>query len=109
MVGLATLLSLFVRERIEPTNLVMIYLAVVVLAAVYLGRGPSLVAAVTGVLAFDFFVIPPYLTLAVSDTQYFLTFLVLLAISLVVSTLTVRVREQAEAAIQGEARATALV
>ncbi|MGZ6315942.1 MAG: ATP-binding protein [Anaerolineales bacterium] len=108
MVGLATLLSLFVRERIEPTNLVMIYLAVVVLAAVYLGRGPSLVAAVTGVLAFDFFIIPPYLTLAVSDTQYFLTFLALLAISLIVSTLTVRVREQAEAAISGEARATAL-
>jgi len=67
-----------------------------------------LLAAFTGVLAFDFFLVPPYLTFAVTDTQYFLTFIGLLAVSLIVSTLTARVREQAEAAIQREARATAL-
>ena len=43
----------------------MIYLAIVVAAAIYLGRGPSLLAAVTGVLAFDYFLVPPYLTFAV--------------------------------------------
>jgi two-component system sensor histidine kinase KdpD len=108
LVALGTLLSLSLRERVEPTNLVMIYLAIVVAAAVYLGRGPSLLAAITGVLAFDFFLVPPYLTFAVSDTQYFLTFAALLAVSLIVSALTARVREQAEAAIQRETRATAL-
>ncbi len=108
LVGLATLSGLLFRGNIEPTNLVMLYLAIVVVAAVYLGRGPSLLAAVMGVLAFDFFLIPPYLTLAVSDTQYVLTFVTLLAVGLVVSTLTTRVREQAEAAIQREARASAL-
>src|SRR5512142_2538878 len=108
LVAVATLLSLLFRGRVEPTNLVMIYLVAVVLSAIYLGRGPSLLAAVTGVLAFDIFLIPPYYTLAVSDTQYVLTFVALLAIILVVSTLTARVREQAEAAVQGEARATAL-
>ena len=105
---LGTLLGLTLRARIEPTNLVMIYLAIVVAAAVYLGRGPSLLAAVAGVLAFDFFMVPPYLTFAVSDTQYILTFAALLAVSLIVSALTARVREQAEAAIQREARTTAL-
>ena len=108
LVGLATLVSLLFRGRIEPTNLVMIYLVAVVVSAIYLGRGPSLLAAITGVLAFDVFLIPPYYTFAVSDTQYIFTFFVLLTISLVVSTLTARVREQAEAAVQGEARATAL-
>jgi two-component system sensor histidine kinase KdpD len=108
LVGLATLLGLLFRGQIEPTNLVMIYLATVVLSAVYLGRGPSLLAAVAGVLAFDYFLVPPYLTFAVGDTQYVLTFIVLLAIGLVVSTLTAQVREQAEAAIQREARAAAL-
>jgi two-component system sensor histidine kinase KdpD len=108
LVGAATLLGLLFRGRFEPTNLVMLYLAMVVISAIYLGRGPSLIAAITGVLAFDYFLVPPYFTFAVGDTQYVLTFLVLLAISLVVSTLTVRVREQAEAAIQREARATAL-
>ncbi len=108
LVGLGTLFGMLFRGSIEPTNLVMIYLVVVVISAIYLGRGPSLVAALAGVLAFDLFLIPPYYTFAVSDTQYILTFIALLAISLVVSTLTVRVREQAEAAIQGEARANAL-
>jgi two-component system sensor histidine kinase KdpD len=108
MVAMGTLLGLTLRARVEPTNLVMIYLAMVVAAAVYLGRGPSLLAAVVGVLAFDFFLVPPYLTFAVSDTQYILTFAALLAVSLIVSALTARVREQAEAAIQREARTTAL-
>ena len=51
----APLLSVALRGRVEPTNLVMIYLAIVVAAAVYLGRGPSLLAAMAGVLAFDYF------------------------------------------------------
>src|SRR5512142_1327761 len=55
LVAVATLLSLLFRGRVEPTNLVMIYLVAVVLSAIYLGRGPSLLAAVTGVLAFDIF------------------------------------------------------
>ena len=108
LVALGTLLGVAFRGRFEPANLVMIYLAIVVASAVYLGRGPSLLAAITGVLAFDFFLVPPYLTFGVTDTQYFLTFIGLLAVSVIVSTLTARVREQAEAAIQREARATAL-
>ncbi len=108
LVGLATVFSLFFRGRIEPTNLVMIYLAMVVVAAVYLGRGPSVLASIAGVLVFDFFLIPPYYTLAVQDTQYVLTFFALFAIGLVVSTLTARVKEQASVAIQGEAHAYAL-
>ena len=48
LVGLATMLSLPFRGRLEPTNLVMIYLAIVVISAVYLGRGPRLTAALAG-------------------------------------------------------------
>ncbi len=108
LVTLATLIGFFFREAFEPANLVMIYLAAVVIAAVFLGRGPSLLAAVMGVLAYDFFIVPPYLTFAVSDSQYLLTFFGLLVVSLVISALTVQVREQAEAAIQREAQSTAL-
>ena len=60
-------------------------------------------------LAFDYFLVPPYLTFAVSDTQYLITFAGLFCwSSLVISTLTARVREQAEAAIQREAQTSAL-
>jgi two-component system sensor histidine kinase KdpD len=86
----------------------MLYLVSTLLAAVYLGRGPALLTSILGVLAFDFFLVPPYMTFAVSDTQYLLTFIGLFLVSLVVSTLTVRTREQAEAAIQREAHTSAL-
>jgi two-component system sensor histidine kinase KdpD len=108
LVAISTALGLFVRGNLEPVNLVMLYLASTVISAVYLGRGPSLLTAVAGVLAYDFFLIPPYLTFAVSDTQYVITFAALLIVSLVVSSLTVRVREQAAAAIQRERQTAAL-
>ena len=92
----ATLLGMPVRELVSPINLVMLYLLTVVAAAIYLGRGPSLMAAVLGVLAFDFFFVPPTLTFAVTDTQYILTFVGLLVVGLVISDLTVRLREQVE-------------
>jgi two-component system sensor histidine kinase KdpD len=48
------------------------------------------------------------MTFAVTDTQYLLTFIGLFVVSLVVSTLTARTREQAEAAIQREMQTSAL-
>ena len=92
----ATLLGMPVRELIAPINLVMLYLLTVVAAAIYLGRGPSLMAAVLGVLACDYFFVPPILTFAVTDTQYILTFVGLLVVGLVISDLTVRLREQVD-------------
>ena len=58
--------------------------------------------------AFDFFFVPPYLTFAVSDTEYLVTFAVMLVVALVISTLTSRVRAQAEAARQRERRTATL-
>ncbi len=91
-----------------PTNLVMIYLAGVVIAALYLGRGPSLLAALLSVLAFDFFFVPPQYTFTVYDTEYLLTFLGLFIVSLVISTLAVRSREQADTAREREAQTATL-
>jgi two-component system sensor histidine kinase KdpD len=99
---------MLIASSIEPTNLVMLYLTTVVIAAIYLGRGPSVVTAVLGVLALDFFFVPPHLTLAVSDTQYLLTFAGLLIVGLVISTLTARVREQADAAQRRESEVAEL-
>jgi two-component system sensor histidine kinase KdpD len=97
LVLLGSLLGSVMHRFLAPTNLVMIYLLVVVVAALYLGRGPAVVAAVLSVLVFDFFFVPPHLTLAVSDTEYLLTFLALLIVGLLLSGLTARVQEQVEA------------
>jgi len=108
LVLLGSLLSSLLHRFLAPTNLVMIYLLVVVIAALYLGRGPSVLAAVLGVLVFDFFLVPPYLTLAVADTEYLLTFLGLLIVGLLISDLTARVRDQVEAARRRERETSAL-
>ncbi len=108
LVALTTILGRLIHTSLEPVNLVMLYLVSTVVAAVYLGRGPALTTSFLGVLAFDFFLVPPYLTFAVSDTQYFITFVGLFLVSIVVSTLTARTQEQAEAAIQREAHTSAL-
>ncbi|MBK9925116.1 MAG: sensor histidine kinase KdpD [Anaerolineales bacterium] len=108
LVLISTMLGMSIRGNLEPANLVMLYLVSTVISAVFLGRGPSLLSAIAGVLAFDFFLVPPYLTFAVSDTQYFITFIALFLISLLVSSLTARVREQAEAAMLREKQTSAL-
>lgn len=108
LVLLGSLLGGLLRQFLAPTNLVMIYLLVVVVSALYLGRGPAILAAILGVLVFDFFFVPPYLTLAVNDTEYLLTFLGLLLVGLIVSDLTARVREQIEAARRRERESSAL-
>ena len=78
----------------------MIYLLCVVIAAVFFGFGPSIMVCILGVLAFDFFFIPPVLSFAVADMQYLFTFSVLLVVGIVISYLTARIRKQGEAALQ---------
>jgi two-component system sensor histidine kinase KdpD len=89
-------------------NLIMVYLLGVVIVAARFGRGPSILATVLSVATFDFFFVRPYLTFAVSDAEYLVTFVVMLAVGLVISTLTVRLRQQADFASTREQRITAL-
>lgn len=99
-VALCTAVDWLLLRRFDSSNLVMTYLLVVVLAAFYFGRGPATVSAVLGVLAFDFFFVPPYLNFAVADSQYLLTFAVMLLVGVVISNLAASVRRQAQAAAE---------
>jgi two-component system sensor histidine kinase KdpD len=107
-VALASLVCSAVAGRFDNSNLIMVYLLAVVFVATRYGRGPSVFAAVASVGVFDFFFVPPHLTLAVADTQYLVTFVVMLVIGVLVSTLAARVRESAQMAIQRERRTQAL-
>ena len=106
--ALATGLCVPARAYLGPTNLVMILLLGIVATAFRFGRGPSVLASLLSVAAFDFFFVPPYYTFQVSDTEYLFTFAVLLITALLISTLTVRLRQQAEAADDRERRTAAL-
>ncbi len=97
LIALATLISLPLRNIFDPTNLVMLYLASVVISAVYLGRGPAILASLLSVVLFDFFMTEPRYSLAVKDTQYILTFIGLLLVGLIISNLASVMGKQLEA------------
>ena len=108
IVTLCTGLAWVMLPYFELSNLIMVYLLGVVWVAYQSAPGPSILASILSVVAFDFFFVPPYLSFAVSDTQYFVTFAVMLVVALVISGLTVRIRWLAEAAGQRERRTAAL-
>ncbi len=103
-----TLLSLTLRETLNPVNLVMFYLLGVVAVAMRSSRRIALLASFLSVAAFDFFCVPPYLTFVVSDYEYVVTFAVMLAVGVIISSLTVRIRMQAAYAVDREVRTQAL-
>lgn len=93
---------------LAETNIVMIFLAGVAIVAARFGRAASVVSAVLSVLVFDFFFVPKRLTFAVSDTEYVITFAVMLGIGLVISELTSRLKAQLSASQQQERRTAEL-
>ncbi len=106
VVAACTLIAWFGFGQQERADVVMILLLGVVVVSMRLGYGPSLVAAVLSVISFDFFFIPPYFSFAVSDFRHTVTFAVMFVVAAVVSHLTKRIRDQADAA-RGRERQTA--
>jgi len=106
--GALTLLLAPMRSRLDLANVVMLYLLATVTAALRLGRGPALLAAVLGVGLFDFFFVPPYNSLTVNDPRYVITFAVMLAAGLLVGQLTAGLRYSARVSQNREERARVL-
>ena len=104
----ATAIAFLMHTRFELTNLVMVYLLGVMVVALWLGRGPGIVASILSVAAFDFCFVSPRFTLAVSDTQYLVTFATMLVAALALSTMANWLRVQTDAARRRELRTGAL-
>jgi two-component system sensor histidine kinase KdpD len=92
----------------RSTDVVMVYLLGVVVAAMRLGYGPSLLVAAASVASYDFFFVGPYFRFSVYDPRELLTFVIMLFVALVISNLTERIRRQAETARRREAVASKL-
>ena len=108
IVAIATTIAAVADRYLALPDIVMVYLVAIMLVAVRVGRGPSVLAASLSVAAYDFFFVPPRYTFAVSDTHHVLTFVVMLAVGIVLSELTVRVRTQARESRNREAITAAL-
>lgn len=103
-----TVLALPLSGAVDAANIVMIFLLVVALVAVWLGSGPAILAAFGGVALFDFFFVEPRFSMAVADAQYLITFGVMLVVALVIGQLAARLREKALLASRREDETRAL-
>lgn len=102
------LLATLLKDVLELSNIVMLFLLAVVGVGLRYGRAPAVLAAFLGVGLFDYFFVPPRFSFAVSDVQYVVTFGVMLLVALVIGQLTAGLKVQAEAATLREHRVRSL-
>lgn len=95
MIMLSTLALFPLRTIVDPTNLVMVYLIVVMLVASRFGAGSSIFASVLGVCSFNFFFTEPYYSFNVYNPKYHFTFIVMFIASLLIGSIASRLRLQA--------------
>lgn len=95
--AIATGINVVMASHIAITNLVMVYLLGVAYVASRSSPGTAVLASFLSVAAFDFCFVPPAGTFDVHHVEYVFTFAVMLVVSLLISTLTVRLREQSNA------------
>lgn len=108
LVGAASTVCQALYSYTTLPDLIMMYLLVVVFAAVKLGRKQAILTAILGTLALDFLFIPSKSTYTLLDRQYLPTLLGLLALSLVISKLVAAARARADALFQREAETSSL-
>ena len=104
IVAAISALAFAASYHVSLANLVMLYLLGVIFAAMRLGRGPGVYLSFLSVVSFDFFFVEPRWSFAIADTEYVLTFAVLLITSLTISHLTSSLRHQARSASRRERR-----
>jgi len=108
VVAVTTAICFFFQSSFERANLVMIYLLGVAFVASKFGTRPAVLASLLSVAIFDIGFVPPRWTLAVSDSQYLLTFGVMLVVSLLIGRLTTYQRDEALHSGERERRTAAL-
>ena len=108
LVAAATAAGEFLQPYTSPSNLVMLYLLAVVIAALKLGLRPAVLTAIAGVLAFDLFFVPARFSSSIFDEEYLPIFLGLLMVGLVISSLVTTAQKRAEALHEREAETASL-
>lgn len=94
--GVTALLAKPLSEFIDQANIIMLFLLMVFMVALRLGRGPAILAAFASVALFDFFFVLPHLSFAVADAQHLITFLVMFTVAITTAHLVAQLRQHAD-------------
>jgi two-component system, OmpR family, sensor histidine kinase KdpD len=107
-VVLFSVIGYLLRAPLGEINLLFVMVLPVIVSALYLGRGPTMVSGVLSLLLFDYLFVPPYLTLDISDTHYFITFVIYLGMVFLISNLAARLKLKISQTQQSESKSTLL-
>ncbi|MFB5676630.1 ATP-binding protein [Paenibacillus terreus] len=91
---LLTVVLKWIGSFFDLVNIALIYLLPVLISAVYGSKGSSFYAAGLGVLAFDFFFVPPQLSFTVADLRYAVSFVIFLSVAALTGSLAARLKKQ---------------
>ncbi len=103
-VAAVSFIAFILRNNLSQINLLFLLLLPVIVSAIYIGRGPSFIAAMISILIFDYLFVKPYYSLAISDTGYLLSYTIYMVIAIVVSNLAYKLRNRMELLKQSEAK-----
>jgi two-component system sensor histidine kinase KdpD len=108
LTALVTLVGVSIFAASSITNVGLLYLLPVMVAATRYGVRTGVVTGLISSLAYNFFFIPPTRTFTIQDPQNILTVLVLMSVAIVSSQLAARVRDQALLAQRSASQNSAL-
>ena len=96
------MISVLLRNHLALENFAIIYMFGVLAVSVRCSRGPAMANAFLAVGSFHYFCVPPFDTFIIEDYNYAVTLVGMLTIALVTTTLTMKIRKQAEDALRRE-------
>jgi K+-sensing histidine kinase KdpD len=103
-VAASTALLIPLRGHINSTTVGFAFLLVVLFTAIFRGSKPALLASALGVLAFNFFFLPPFHTFTIADPQNWIALTAFFVTALAVGQLSARAKRRAEEAEAGRKR-----
>ncbi|HHW13353.1 MAG TPA: sensor histidine kinase KdpD [Firmicutes bacterium] len=103
-----TILGKLAEPYLGPVNLALAYLIPIMTSAMLWGTAPAVVAAVLGILTFDFLFVPPVFFFTVADSRYFFAFAIFLAVAWWSGALVGRLQQHVRRARERENRLSAL-
>ncbi|MBN2658006.1 MAG: DUF4118 domain-containing protein [Spirochaetales bacterium] len=108
LVSTGTSVLLSNRDFLD-SNLILIYIFAVVLISIRTNRLNGIIASIASVFIFNFLFTAPRYTFAVADPRYILTLIIMLAVALIITTLTAREKKLAQESRRGETHANVLL
>ncbi|MBN9065823.1 MAG: sensor histidine kinase KdpD, partial [Rhizobiales bacterium] len=95
LVGVAVGCGEILARFLNVQNIALVFLTAVLVSAVTFGLRAALFSSVLSVFAFNFFFLPPYYSLTISDPENVVALFFFLTVALIASNLTSNVRTQA--------------